>query len=153
MRILLRRLHKSLSPLFEFSPESVKKHVNRRSIHLPPKWEVVYLELNFYARRQKGWHHIYDGWTFFGSNCRKYSSWKWAVSKLMKFTRDQNSPFGTFFLLFSEVYRGYLTLLPISTMHKYFCCFEITILMAYGCYTMSNMKCINIHISQDAVTP
>lgn len=29
----------------------------------------------------------------------------WAVSKLVKFTRDQNSPFGTLkvFLLFSEV--------------------------------------------------
>lgn len=66
-----RRLWESWSSLFEFSPESVKKHVNRRSIHLLPKWRVIHWELNFYVRRQKGWHHIYDDWTFSGSNCRK----------------------------------------------------------------------------------
>lgn len=75
----------------------------------------------------------------------------WAVNKLMKFTRDQNSRFWHF-KGFPRIFWGYLTFLPVSTVHKYFCGFEITILMAYRCYTVNNMKCINIHISQDAVT-
>lgn len=37
VRILSRRLSESSRLLFEFSPENVKKHVNRRSIHLLPK--------------------------------------------------------------------------------------------------------------------